>query len=118
MDLKSLSNKEFAYYCIQLLKEGGKLDERNLNILTNSDECHRLFSCSSNFSVLQEVPVGCSEDELIPCCYDSTGRQRYYKDIISSRGKGYVITNHWYGPNQSMPDNRSPFEEWVKKQIS
>lgn len=117
MDLKSLSNKKFAYQCIQLLKEHGKLDNKNINILTNADMCQRIFLCSSSFPVLQEVPVHCSDEELTPYCYDCTGRQRYYKDIVVFQNKGYVVTNHWYGPNKSMPDNRSPFEKWVQQQI-
>ncbi len=117
MDLKSLSNKKFAYQCIQLLKEHGKLDNKNINILTNADMCQRMFLCSSSFPVLQEVPVHCSDEELTPYCYDCTGRQRYYKDIVVFQNKGYVVTNHWYGPNKSMPDNRSPFEKWVQQQI-
>ena len=111
MDLKLLSNKKFACQCIQLLKEHGKLDEKNLTILTNADICQRMFLCSSSFPVLQKVPIGSSDEELKPCCYDGTGRQRYYKDIIVSQNKGYVITNHWYEPHKSIPDNRSPFEE-------
>ena len=117
MDLESLPNKKFAYQCIQLLKEHGKIDDRNINILTDSEICRRMFSCSG-FSILQEVPTGSSDEELTPYCYDNTGRQRYYKDILVIQNKGYVVTNHWYGPNKSMPDNRSPFEKWTMEQIS
>lgn len=117
MDLKLLPNKKFAFQCIQLMKEHGKLHEKNLEILVNADLCQRKFQCSSGFSVLQEVPIGTSDEDLTPYCCDGTGRQRYYKDIIVWNNKCYIITNHWYGPNKSMPDNRSPFEEWVNEQI-
>ena len=118
MDFKSLSNKQFAYQCIQLLKEHGRLDDRNINILTDPEICRRMFLCSGSFPILQEVPIGSSDEELTSYCYDGTGRQRYYKDIIEIGNKGYVITNHWYGPDRSMPDNRSPFETWVTGQIN
>lgn len=117
MDLESLPNKEFAYECIQLLKENGKLDEKNMSILTNVDTCKNMFMFSGNFQILQEVPVGICDEELKSYRCDRTGRNRYYKDLIMLENRCYIISNHWYGPNKSMPDNRSPFLKWVNEQI-
>jgi hypothetical protein len=50
-------------------------------------------------------------------CYDNTGRQRFYKDKIYVVGRAFVVSNHWYGPGKSMPDNRTPFMQWVLEKI-
>lgn len=115
--LESMPNKHFAYFCLQLLNNYGKLDDSALNILTNEDECQRLFKCSGKFTILNEVPLNCSDEELAIHCYDNTGRQRYYKEQIVISGRAFVVTNHWYGPDKTMPDNRTPFLMWVKSKI-
>lgn len=115
--LENMPNKQFAFSCLQLLNDNSRLDATVINILTDEDECREQFHCSGRFAVLQEVPLNCSEGELKYYCYDNTGRQRYYKEQIVAIGKAYVITNHWYGPDKSMPDNRTPFLIWVNSKI-
>ena len=115
--LESMPNKQFAYSCLQLLISNDKLDTGVINILTDEDECRELFQCSGKLAILKEVPLKCSDEELTTYCYDRTGRQRYYKEQIVAMGKAYVVTNHWYGPDKTMPDNRTPFLMWTKSKI-
>lgn len=117
MDIKnkfeSMSNKKFAYECIKLLKEYDKLDDSIISILIDEEKCHNLFNCSGKFTIFKEIPKDCSDELLAKYCYDINGRQRYYKDKIIIDEREFVITNHWYGPNKSMPDNRTLFLEWI-----
>lgn len=115
--LENMPNKQFAYSCLNLLKDNGKLDDSSINILTDADACQRLFQCSGKLTILNEVPLNCTDEELTLHCYDNTGRQRYYKEQIVISRRSFVVTNHWYGPDKSMPDNRTPFLMWVKSKI-
>lgn len=56
MNFELLNNKKFAYSCLDLLKEKGQLSQSEIQILTNEDECKRLFCCSK-FPVLSEVVI-------------------------------------------------------------
>lgn len=112
-NIEQMNNKQFIYTCLESLRKCGGLNEDLIRILTDPEECRALFQCS--FSVIQEVPLNCTEINLTPYCYDDCGRQRYYKNIITICGKSYVPMNHWYGPGKSNPDNRTPFLSWVKK---
>lgn len=114
MSYETMDNKTFAYSTLRKLLDAGKLDSNTLSMLCNPDECKRLFCFSGRFAVLKEVSLMCTNEELDTVCYDGTKRQRYYKDVIAIGGKGYVVCNHWYGPNKSMPDNRTPFLQWVE----
>lgn len=111
---EKMANKKFAYSCIELLNKKGCLKRETLQILTSEDECKRLFNCSK-FPILSEVSPGngFNDDD----CYDEHGRQRYYKEKVYADGRAFIVSNHWYGPNKSMPDNRTPFLAWVLQQI-
>lgn len=110
LELEWLDNKQFAYSCLQLLKETGHLAEAEIQILTDEDECKRRFCCSK-FPILSEVSLhGVITDDD---CYDDHGRQRFYKDKFYACNRAFVVSNHWYGPGKSMPDNRTPFMNWV-----
>lgn len=113
-NLEKLPNKQFAYSCIQLLKNKNVIKGVVLNNLIDGEQCHNLFSCSSGFPILLEVKGNLTKEELNNHCHDSNGRQRYYKEVVEINNKYYVITNHWYGPNKSMQDNRTPFLLWVQ----
>ena len=113
---EGMSNKEFALACINLLKEHKKLTEQVLDILTNQKECNDRFNCSG-FPVLKQVPRDCNKKELRELCH-SGAKLRYYQERIEVNGYAFVVTNHWYGRNMSMPDNRTPFLEWVISLIS
>lgn len=115
--LERMPNKQFAFKCLQLLINNNKLDDKALHLLTNEDECQRLFQCSGKFTILNEIPLNCSDEELKVHCCDNTGRRRYYKEKIFISGRAFVVTNHWYGPEKSMSDNRTPFLRWVKSRI-
>ncbi len=110
IDFERLDNKRFAYSCLTFLSEKNCLHKAEIRILMSEDECKRLFNCSK-FPILSEVPLhGALEDAD---CYDNYGRQRFYKDKIFLDGRAFVVSNHWYGPGKSMPDNRTPFLQWV-----
>ena len=112
VNLEILDNKEFAFGCLNLLIEKGCLNETDIRILTSESECKWIFSCSK-FPILSEVsPIGVLVDAD---CYDERGRQRFYKEKIYVSGHAFVVSNHWYGPGKSRPDNRTPFLEWVWK---
>lgn len=115
--MNKMSNKLFAFYCLQLLMNNGKLDETAIKILTNKVECQRMFQCCGNFTTLNEVPFNCSDDVLANHCRDNTGRRHYYKGQLIICGRAFVVTNHWYDPNKSNPANRTPFLKWVKSKI-
>ena len=112
MQAEELCNKEFAFCCLNRLKAAGKLTAPVLRTLTDAEACRRLFRCSGGFPVLMEVPAGCSGEELTQLCHFS-GKRRYYQDRFLADGRTFVVVNHWYGPNRSMPDNRTPFLDWV-----
>lgn len=109
ISLEKLSNKKFAFSCIKLL------NEKEIEILTSEDECKRLFNCSK-FPILFEVKLGNTLEN--DDCYDEQGRQRYYKEKIFIGDRAFVISNHWYGPNKSMPDNRTPFIQWITNKMA
>lgn len=107
--LSEMANKKFIFTCLDLLKNSGKLNEKNLQILTNKDYCSAKFLC--RFSVLSEVPLS---GEISPDYYnDNTGRRRYYPERYFIGKRAFIVTNHWYGPEKSNPDNRTPFIQWV-----
>ena len=110
--IEELDNKKFAFKCLDVLKEVNCLNDSTLNILTNTELCKRYFCFSSGFSVLKKVPKNISGDELKEFC-SINGRQRYYQDLYFIGTEKYVVVNHWYGPGKSMPDNRTPFYNWV-----
>ncbi len=116
--LEKLPNKEFAFKCLTLLQNNGGLDDKVLATLTDIDECKRLFCFSSNrFSILREIKSGFTTEELQEQRRDTSGKYRYYKDVLVLNNKQYIVTNHWYGPNKSMPDNRTPFLTWIKSKV-
>ena len=114
IDYESLKNKKFAYACLNLLKEKGALNEAVINILTNKEECKRIFYCSG-FPVLLEVSLNGPEEYVE--CYDKRDKIRFYKEKIFINGRAFILSNHWYGPNKSMPDNRTPFLQWVLEKV-
>ena len=110
MDYTKLSNKKFAYEMLDLLIIENKLTEEEINLLTNAELCRSHFGCIK-FPILSEVHVNSILEE--GDCYDDSGRQRFYKDKFIIKDRAFIITNHWYGPNKSMNDNRTPFQNWV-----
>lgn len=112
--LEQCSNMEFSFACIDILSCADKLDDKTLSLLADKEACHSKFCCSG-FAVLNEVsptlPVSNAQRQ------DGTGRIRYYKEKVFVGKRAFIITNHWYGPNMSMPDNRTPFLQWVLSRL-
>lgn len=113
LPLEELNNKRFAFKCIELLQENDALDNETINILTDKDLCREKFCCSG-FPILSEVSF---DGELTDEDCTQNGRQRFYKSKIIIGNRAFVLSNHWYGPSQSMPDNRTPFQAWVMEKI-
>lgn len=113
--MNSIPNKTFAIKCINLLIDNKKIDDTIISILTNSDTCKQLFHCSGSFAILKEIPNNINHEILKQYRCDNTGRSRYYPNILKINKRCFIITNHWYGPNKSMPDNRTPFYKWVQQ---
>ena len=108
-NLSTMSNKKFIFTCLNMLKEAGKLTEKNINLLSDKDYCSTNFLCP--FAILSEVPV---LDEISKDYYnDNSGRRRYYPERYEIGQKAFIVTNHWYGPQKSNPDDRTPFMKWV-----
>ncbi|ARK20940.1 hypothetical protein [Sporosarcina ureae] len=109
------SNKQYAYALFQKLIEKKCLSDGDINLLIDAERC-KLSFCCSNVPILSEVSV---EGPLQKKdCYDNYGRQRFYKEKVIINSRAFVITNHWYGPGKSMPDNRTPFEHWALAKIN
>ena len=107
--LSKMSNKPFIFTCLNMLNETGKLTEKNINLLSNRHYCSINFLCP--FAILYEVPtMGVISSEYYN---DNSGHRRYYPERYVIEEKAYIVTNHWYGPNKSNPDNRTPFMQWV-----
>jgi len=107
--LSKMSNKLFVFTCLKMLNKTGKLTEKNINLLSNKDYCRENFLCK--FAILSEVPA---LGEISSDYYnDNSGRRRYYPEKYVIGEKYFIVTNHWYGPLKSNPDNRTPFMQWV-----
>lgn len=111
-EIEKLNNKDFAFYCIELLIKNDELDKESIRILKDENECKKLFS-SAKFAILHEISKSSEDNEQE--CYDEYGRQRFYKENINFGDRKFLISNHWYGPGKCLPDNRSPFQKWVMK---
>jgi len=107
--LSKMSNKKFIFTCLNMLTKEGKLTEKNIDLLSDRDYCSTKFLC--RFAILCEVPLlGEIPNEYYN---DNSGRRRYYPERYVIEKKAYIVTNHWYGPNKSNPDNRTPFMNWL-----
>lgn len=107
--LSKMPNKQFIFTSLNILNKAGKLTEKNINLLSNRDYCSGNFVCP--FAILSEVPtLGDIPNEYYN---DNSGRRRYYPEKYIIGKKAYIVTNHWYGPKKSNPDNRTPFIQWV-----
>lgn len=109
--LHELKNKEFIFTCLNTLKDTNKLTPEVLSLLTDPDRCFDIFNCKSRLAILMEIPTNISESALKDLCYFGNHR-RYYPDRFTVGNRTFVVTNHWYGPNRSNPDNRTPFMNW------
>jgi hypothetical protein len=112
-NLSKMSNKQFIFTCLDMLIKAGAFTEKDINLLANRDLCSSNFLC--RFSVLQEVPI--LGQVSLDYCNDNTGHRRYYPEKYMIGNKAYIVTNHWYGPQKSNPDNRTPFMQWVMNKL-
>lgn len=95
--LSKMSNKKFVFTCLDMLKDNGKLTEKNIEILSDKDFCSRNFFC--RFAVLSQVPI---LGEVLSDYYnDNSGHRRYYPEKYIIGEKAFIVTNHWYGPEKS-----------------
>jgi hypothetical protein len=107
--LSKMQNKKFIFTCLDMLNKAGKLSEKSINLLSNRDYCSTNFLCP--FAILSEVPI--FNEISIEYYIDNSGHRRYYPERYVIGEKAYIVTNHWYGPNKSNRDNRTPFMLWV-----
>ncbi len=115
-DVEKMKNKEFAFYCINKLRKAGTMTDDVLRILTDAKICKDWFSCSSGFAILKEISKDYTEEDVKKACCIGT-KYRYYKEVITVGERSFVVTNHWYGPNKSMKDNRTPFYLWISSKV-
>ncbi len=82
---------------------------KNIILLSNRDYCSEKFLCG--FAILAEVPT---LDEISRDYYnDNSGHRRYYPERYTIGEKDFIVTNHWYAPQKSNSDNRTPSMRWV-----
>lgn len=112
--LTRMENKKFIFKCLDLLKEAHLLNDQTINLLTNEEFCKNYFCCK--FSVLLEVPP--YGDVPREYYQDNTGHRRYYPEKYVIANKTFIVSNHWYGPNKSQADNRTPFMNWIIEELN
>ena len=105
--INSLSNKDFIFTCLRIMKEQDLLNEENLNILQSKDLCRSKCGFPS-YAILMEVNFSLS---YMQQCYVS-GNNRYYPNQFELGEKQYYVCNNWY------PEYRSKFVEWLSSLIS
>lgn len=107
--LYKLSNKEFAFETIKILKESNALNTQNLDVLVSKEKSRSVLK--NTFPILKLIQT---EEEFSNQLKDVNGLNRYYSEIIEVDGDNYVITNNWYFRGQNGRDTRTPYVEWIK----
>lgn len=115
--LSLMQNKQFVFTCLKLLEQAAKLDDNTIAILTDPERCKELFYGVRAVPILKMIPEFATEEELKILCYDGSNKPRFYSQTFDIGNKTYIVTNYWYGPDTNMPDNRTPFMEWVLNQV-
>ena len=108
--LLSLTNKKFAFACMDVLKGSSTL-ETDIKHLLDSNFCRQ--SLKHSFAILKDA-TGKTPDEIRVLVRDSHGNRRYYESVLMLNGGTYVISNDWYGLGNGGKDNRTPFAQWVR----
>ena len=116
-DIESYKNEDFVLKCLSLLNDAGKLDDYTVNCLTDGNWCLKKEFMQREKSVLKEIPMNTTEKEFKILRLDGTSQSRFYSHTIIINNKKFMITNYWYGPTTNHKDNRTPFLNWVKKQL-
>lgn len=109
--LLSLTNKKFAFACMDVLKESSTLGT-DIKHLLDSNYCRQ--SLKHSFAILKDA-TGKTPDEIRVLVRDSHGNRRYYESVLMLNGGTYVISNDWYGLGNGGRDNRTPFAQWVRE---
>ena len=103
-----MTNKKFAFNCMEILLDKG-ISVEAIMCLTDHEFCKENFNCKK--PILKQV------DSLydIPqeVMNDGSSQPRFYKEAFDYNGTYFLITNYWYGSNTNQPDNRTPFYNWV-----
>lgn len=115
--IEGLRNETFAITCIKELFASSKMNGSLLNILLNKEACERFIQAKYRNAILKEVDPQISYSDLKIACLNGTSIPRYYDTIIFWDNRAFIVTNYWYGPTTRMPDNRTPFLQWIKKQL-
>jgi len=104
-----LKNKEFAFYCLDQLKNDLSANDERVTKLTNKGYCKDKFDM--NYPILQEVNrFGTINNDLFR---DSVGNRRYYPETIILNDKRFIVCNDWYYGNKR--DTRTEFAKWCLK---
>ncbi|MDO4880852.1 MAG: hypothetical protein Q3983_06190 [Capnocytophaga sp.] len=106
-EINKLSNKDFAFRCLDLMEEYGVLED-NLSTLTNAQECKETLG--HYFPILLE-------NNKENTANNKDLKDRYYaKPFFEYNGKQYYVTNDWYEKTEakaSNRDNRPIFIGWI-----
>ena len=116
-NIETMKNEYFALECVKTLFDSNKMTESLLLILLDKDKCCDVIGGHYRNSILKEVDSNISQEELTIARLDGTSSARYLKTILSWKGRSFIVTNYWYGPNTRMDDNRTPFLNWIKRNI-
>ncbi len=113
--LFELSNKEFAFECVKILNKYELLSEKNLEIMTNKQLSSQYFK--NTFPILIDILIEEGNDGFEEQFRDAKGYSRYYAERVVINGNRYAITNNWYFGGEKDVDTRTPFVNWLVKEI-
>lgn len=116
-NVEELKNERFALTCIKALLDSRNMSDYYLDILLDKEKCCDVIGGHYRNAILKEINPSVSKEELLYLRLDGTKSARYLKTILSWKGRTFIVTNYWYGPNTKMEDNRTPFLSWIKSII-
>lgn len=111
--LLSLYNQQFAFACIDLMKERKLLTANNLQILADKDKCASMFKHNNYHGILFELDSDTDENEQKN---GQDGRPRYYAENYDIDGAEYAVSSQWR-PVTDNDDSRTPFVNWIIEQL-
>lgn len=107
-EIMSLENREFIYKCLDIMKQNNLFTEYTLDVLTDKEQCAKLFNHNVLGGILKKMDSGTDENEQRK---DENEYLRYYSDKYEIGSKDYFVSSQW-DPNRER--SRVPFVNWIK----
>ena len=109
-------NEKFAKEAMRILSEKVGFTAEMITKMTDIEWSRKITRRA--LSLLLEIPVDSTSEDIEKLITDSNGHNRYYPDVYDILGKKYVIINNWFYNGKSGIDNRTPFVEWIKELLA